>query len=343
MLPSQLKKKKLEALNKPKVHQKIANSFIENVITNKNKTVIKIIYYLSTIVKNFDHSKELNTFVIEKNDMLNYTGLSSTVDIKNNLKKMSKTTITFVNEKEEEEEFISLIPRIKMIYGKGKIEIDMYSKIAKLLIDVVSNYTFIDTRQIMRLHNIHSIRILPILNMINQFNGHAKKQKTYTLNELNQLFETNYKSLSKFDLNVLMKAKNELDKNSPFSFIYETNYDVLGVGRPKAVSITIYPIQKTTQPTKIEPPQLQNNFISYPDLVNQYGLEVVEMDMIVGKIDMDYIFAIRGIEEVEMKRTIHRRSLDYATYVIDNNKQYKDHTKSFLKYIDISFKNGWDF
>lgn len=328
MLPSRLKKKKLEELNKPKVHQKISNSFIENVITNKNPAVIKVVYYLSTILKDFDHSRELNTFIIDRADMLNYTGLSTDTDIKNNLKKMNKTTITFIDEKENVEEFISLIPRIKMIYGKRKVEIDMYSKVAKLIIDVVSNYTFIDTKQLMRLHNVHSLRMLPILNMINQFNGTTKKQRTYPLDELNEIFETNYKSLSKFELNVLKKAKEELDNNSSLTFEYETNYDVLGAGRPKAVSITIKPITKNNY---------QSTIFSHIEEQPKAKEQTAEDKFV----------------QAEKENFIPKNAFAFAEqHQIPDNKlvekfrEFQEWKKgkgnrSFVKYLEIALQNGW--
>ena len=45
---------------------------------------------------------------------------------------MQETSITFINENEEWEEHIVLIPKIEFFYGKNLVEIVMFSKIAKL-------------------------------------------------------------------------------------------------------------------------------------------------------------------------------------------------------------------
>ena len=53
MLPSQYKRQLEQELKKPVVHKKIANTFIENTLHNKTIGAVKIIYYLSTILKEF--------------------------------------------------------------------------------------------------------------------------------------------------------------------------------------------------------------------------------------------------------------------------------------------------
>jgi len=353
MLPSTLKKKRLEEFNKPKVHQKISNSFIENVITNKNSSVIKIVYYLSTILKDFDQNKELNTFIIDRSDMLKFTGLKTDTDIKNNLKKMNKTSISFVDESENIEEYISLLPRIKMIYGKRKVEIDIYSKVAKLIIDVVRNYTFIDTNQLMKLHNIHSLRMLPILNMINQYTLPTKKQKKYTLDNLNDIFETNYKSLNKFDLNVLKKAKTELDNNSNLTFSYETNFDVLGTGRPKAVSITIIPIEKKSSKNKKQTasatPAPAANSAEPTEKAIFSGVNDENFKLIfdnVHKLELEKEFDISPLNQLLINKFhiyLQEQVIVFKQFCIDNNKNYKNLAISFKRHIKGAYTNKLDF
>jgi plasmid replication initiation protein len=146
--------------------------------------------------------------------------------------------------KEELEEYISLIPRIEFLWGKHSINIDIYSKIAKLIIDVRKNYTHLNTHELMKLKKKHSLRLLPILHKIKMNSENEKAKKTYWLDDLNELFGTNYKNLTDIERNILIPAKSELDSHQLQSFKHEINFDNLGKGRPKAMSITIEPITK---------------------------------------------------------------------------------------------------
>ncbi len=152
---------------------------------------------------------------------------------------MQETSISFINEELEEELFINLLPYINIKWGKNEVEIKLFSKIAKLIIDVKRNYTFINTKTLMNLKNKHSLRLLPILNMINQYSDNVAKRKTYELEDINAIFGTNYKRFQEIQRKILEPVKEELDMNSKLTFLYETNFDNFGKGRPKATTITI--------------------------------------------------------------------------------------------------------
>ena len=157
MTPREAKEKKLQNIQEQKARplQKISNNFIQSEIFNLNKNALKTVFYLASILENFDFSKELNTLYIDLQKMFKFTEMTAT-DIKNNLRAMQDTSITFADENEDIEEFIVLIPRIKFHYGKNRVEIDLYSKIAKLILNVKDNYTFINTKSLMSLENKHS-------------------------------------------------------------------------------------------------------------------------------------------------------------------------------------------
>ena len=132
MLPSQLKEKKLKELQSPKIYQKISNSFIENSIANSNMSTLKILYYLSTILKKYNNDKDYNKYTIDIKDMLQYTELSSQ-NIRDNIKKMQQTSISFVDEKNNIESGISLLPEYRFIWNKNKVEIVINKIICKLI------------------------------------------------------------------------------------------------------------------------------------------------------------------------------------------------------------------
>ena len=239
-----MEKKKKEELStqkketKAKPIQKINNSFIENVIHDSNVTALKTVWYLSSILEEVDITKNMLTVTIDLRKMLNYTNLNAQ-DIRQNFKNMQKTSITFINEEEEWEEYITLIPRVEFEWGKNIIHIDIYSKIATLIIDVRKRYTLLNTSELMKLKKKHSLRLLPILNMLKNNDEETKGKKLYRLDELNELFGTNYKNLTDIERNILLPAKEELESHKLQSFKHEINFDNLGKGRPKAMSITL--------------------------------------------------------------------------------------------------------
>ena len=156
------------SLQKLKPMQKISNTFINSTINKSNIGAIKTIFYLATILDKFDFEKDIDLVRIDLNRMLKYTELTAK-DIRNNLKAMQEISISFINEIEQEELMINLLPWIEFKWGKNIIEIKLFSKIARLIIDVNKNYTFINTKNLMMLKKPHSLRLLPLLNRISQY------------------------------------------------------------------------------------------------------------------------------------------------------------------------------
>jgi plasmid replication initiation protein len=240
-----LNEKKRQAKKKPKVHQKIANTFIENAITYSNVNALKTIYYLSTILEKTDMSQMKDDKIIgiriDKREMLKYTEMSAPT-LRKTTKEMQKTSITFVDEKDEIVEGMSLLPRYKLIPNKNIVELDLYVRIAKMIVDVKKNYTMMNIKEIMKLRRSHSVRMLALLNRISTYKTdewEIPKRKHMTLDELNSFFGTNYKTWNEFERSLLKPVKEELDTHSTKSFIYEANYEILGRGRPSFKDVTI--------------------------------------------------------------------------------------------------------
>lgn len=254
MTPRELREKKLKALQEQKFqpHQRISNNFINSAILDLNKNALKTVFYLSTILDEFNFKKDIDTIEIDLRKMFKHTGLTADI-VKDNLKAMQKTSITFVNEKEEIEEFIVLVPRIEFLYGQNKVRIDIYSKIAKLIIDVKDNYQYtpMNIKTILGLTNKHSFRLLPVLNMLSRYDAHIGKRKKYSLADMNDMFGTNYKRFADLKRSVLDPVKEELDNGSTISFTYQINSEKLGAGRPKATSVTIDVIEKNHYQAKL--------------------------------------------------------------------------------------------
>ena len=227
---------------KPKIHQKIANTFIENAIHKSNFSALKTIYYLSTILSEIDMSNMKDDKIvgikIDKRAMLNFTELTADTIIKT-VKRMQETAITFIDETDETIEGMNLLPRYKFVPNKNIVEFDLYVRIAKMIVDVKKNYTNINIKNLMLLKNSHALRTLAMITRISQDDEYIPKRKTMTLDELNLFFGTKYKSWSSIEREIIKPVQEELDNSSLLSFIYESNFERLGRGRPKFKDITI--------------------------------------------------------------------------------------------------------
>ena len=167
-----LEKEKL-AQQKAKPHKKISNTFIDNTIAKSNLGALKTVYYLASIIEKMEEfkpgaEKGMLNIKIDRQKMLKYTELSLP-EIRRNLKRMQETSITFINEDEQWEMGISLLPMYKFNYGKNTIEIELYQKIANLIVEVTGSYTMMNTKQLMSLKSKHSLRLLPLLQKISNY------------------------------------------------------------------------------------------------------------------------------------------------------------------------------
>jgi plasmid replication initiation protein len=245
MLPSKKNIAKIQAKKrgqKPKVHQKIANTFIENAIQKSNFSALKTLYYLSTVLSTVDMTdmkdEKIVGIKIDKRAMLNFTELTADTIIKT-VKRMQETSITFIDEKDNTIEGMNLLPRYKFVPNKNIVELDLYVRIARMIVDVKKNYTNINVKSLMTLKNSHTLRFLAMLNRISQYDENIPKRKVMTLDDMNLFFGTKYKSWSSIEREIVKPIKEELDNLSDLSFIYESNFQKLGRGRPKFDDITI--------------------------------------------------------------------------------------------------------
>lgn len=231
---------------KPKVHQKIANTFIDNAISRSNFSSLKTLYYLSTVLSSTDMSDiqddKIIGIKIDKREMLKFTDLTVDTIIKTT-KQMQETAITFVDA-DGVIEGMSLLPRYKFVPNKNVIELDLYVRIAKMIVDVEKNYTPINIKDLMLVKNAHSLRLLALLCRILNYDKDVAKRKRMSLNELNMLFGTNHKTWTDIERKILKPIKEDLDANSKISFIYEANFDKMGKGRPGFINVDIDPISK---------------------------------------------------------------------------------------------------
>jgi len=235
MLPSKYK----EAKKNPKDNLiGVSNSLIESFIHKNNLIALKILFYIAH-AKFAQSESELLSLNIDSKRLLEYCNTDSRT-VNRNIKKMVETAITYVEEGVYESH-VSLLVEAKINYG-GYIEITMLKKVLELVKKTSGSFSQVDFQNLMKMELKHSIRMLLILEMIKQFGANIPKRKYYTLEDLNGLFGTNYKTMYAFEQKIIVRVKEELDKKSKLSFIYRKKMDkekAGTAGRPTAVGVYI--------------------------------------------------------------------------------------------------------
>jgi plasmid replication initiation protein len=226
----------------------VSNSLVESFVSKSNAVALKMLFYIAK--QRRKESGEVTTFTLSADEFADYCKLDHKT-IRRNITAMRSTSITFVERDSKGritvEEGIVLVPRSKYDYTAKTIEIDMYKKILDLIVEVEERFTTIDVKNVMELESKYSIRMTMILEQIFGFKGtpenwDVKQQKTFTLDDLNDMFDTKYKRFVDFERKVLKPTKEEMDDKSDISFAYRINKGYnspLDRGRPKAIDCTI--------------------------------------------------------------------------------------------------------
>jgi hypothetical protein len=138
-------------------------------------------FYIATILREMELDKykknQLVTIELDKKELQEYTMISDDT-LRRNIKQMQQTSITFIDKENKTQSGVSLIPRYEILFGKNKIVIDLYSQIAKMIIDVEKNYTFMNVKNVMKLDSKHSIRMLGLLNNLDSYSINPTDKKT---------------------------------------------------------------------------------------------------------------------------------------------------------------------
>lgn len=323
MMPYELEE--LQAKEKITPQKKIANNFIQNVITSNTESALKIVWYLASIFNKCDMKNDINTFEVHEKDIEKQTNLDIRT-IRRNLKAMMKTTVTFVDEEKKVDKHRQLIPGLDIQYD-GTIKIDVYTVVAKMIIEVVhENTTFINIPQLLKLNNKHSIRLLPLLETISKYDDTVKKQKTVDLKWCNSFFGTSYKALKYIDTKILSKVKEELDNNSTLTFTYKCNKRPIGKGRPAIVDITITPKANNNYQSTIF-------FQIEQAKVNKKSKQTLE-DLKKDKyIKIENTEILKEIEALVNEQDYVTEMRIFIDYCIDNNKHYDNYARSFLTHL----------
>jgi plasmid replication initiation protein len=322
MTIAEFKRKQREELEKQKSKKilKISNDFIDNTVHNNNLVAIKTIFYLSSVLEKSSLKKGVNTFNININSMLKQID-TTLPNLKKNLKAMQETSISFIDEKKKTEEYINLLPRAKIINGKGLLEIDLYDKIADLIIDVKKNFTPINIEDLVKFKNKHSLRMLPLLFRINTYSDKVGKKKSWRLDEINEFFGTKYKNFHDIERRILKPIKDDIDASSNLTFFYDITFDVIGKGRPKAVSVEIY-LKELDSNNKYLGTKIEVHVSDIGDNITVSDFEIIEVFMISGdrhiKLENNDNFFIINLHGNSVETFVNEHSSKPFDLFIDN-------------------------
>lgn len=217
---------------------KVSNDFVHSIIKKNNHLTLKLLFlmvYRGVIEK----GTNLSSIAIDIRDIKKEINLDFN-HIRQNIKQIQKTLITIQDNKKVID--LVLIPKASYEYDKQLIKIDIYNEVLNELQQLQNKYTIINLDNLLKLNNKHSIRLLTILESINRYDSFIAKTKEYTNEELNELFDTNYKGFREIERAILKPIQAELDELSNLTFIYDVLYDIdtNKVGRKPITGIKIY-------------------------------------------------------------------------------------------------------
>lgn len=227
------------AKEKIKNSLKISNDFVNSIITKNNHLTLKILFYVVQNGTIIEQNSQITTIT------LNLKTLKTNLDLdfknlRQNLKQIQKTLITIQDKKNIID--ITLIPKVVYNYYEQTIELNLFNEVLNELKELKNKFTTIDLDNLINLQNKHSIRLLTILENINGYDDNFGKVKYFSKDELNTLFNTNYKGVKEIERAILKPIQDELDQYSKLSFIYNLEYDIdtMKIGRKPIVGVKIY-------------------------------------------------------------------------------------------------------
>lgn len=224
---------------------KIDNQLIEAFVKKGNLPALKILFYIAST--NIEITGDYMKFNLNTKNICETCNIDLKT-LKRNVKQMSETSISVIDEKSES--YINVLPYVKFGYD-GKATLEMRRDILELIKTTKNQFTIIDASKIMKLGSKHSVRMLMLLEYIKGFDEHVAKRKHYDLEEMNLMFGTKYSKVAEFERKILVPVKEELDATSMLSFVYEVHKDktTATVGRAKALGVIIDLVQNTPQGT----------------------------------------------------------------------------------------------
>ena len=183
---------------------RLFHSLIVEYIQNKDYLKLKIFLYLIQN-KLIAREKECCTIHIDKDEMAKSCGVSSRV-LLNHLKEIKSLTLVSENKQNNQVEYITPFHSLSIVLDEPMMELGIFQKYYISFRSVLERYIYLELSPLFILKTRNAIKMFELLQNI-------EEDKVYTLDELNLLFETNYKSskeLIKKSLNPLVQEFYEL-------------------------------------------------------------------------------------------------------------------------------------
>lgn len=216
----------------------ISNDFVNSIIKKNNSLSIKLLF-LMVFEGEIKKDKTISEITINIKSIKNNLKIDFH-NLRQNLQQIQKTIITIKNKRNIKD--LVLLPGVEYIYEKQLIKISVFNEILDELQQLKNKYTIINLNNLFKLNNKHSIKFIQILEQINNYDTFVAKTKSFTKFELNEMFNTNYKSMIEIERAILKPIQSELDELSNLTFIYDLIYDIdtNKQGRKPITGIKIY-------------------------------------------------------------------------------------------------------
>lgn len=216
----------------------ISNDFVNSIIKKNNSLSIKLLF-LMVFEGEIKKDKTISEITINIKSIKNNLKIDFH-NLRQNLQQIQKTIITIKNKRNIKD--LVLLPGVEYIYEKQLIKISVFNEILDELQQLKNKYTIINLNNLFKLNNKHSIKFIQILEQINNYDTFVAKTKSFTKFELNEMFNTNYKSMIEIERAILKPIQDELNELSNLTFIYDLIYDIdtNRQGRKPITGIKIY-------------------------------------------------------------------------------------------------------
>jgi len=143
----------------------------------------------------------LNTKDIYKKFNINY------LQLKRSLEMLTKPLK--IEEDNKKTKFLGLIQNRYIFYKQtNELEITIYKELLPFFKYIKENYSYVNKELIYNITYKHNLKLYPLLNQVKNM---KHKSIILTLEQLNNMFNTNYKNFNTLNNNILKKNINELN------------------------------------------------------------------------------------------------------------------------------------
>jgi plasmid replication initiation protein len=203
----------------------VSNDFVNGLIRKNNKNTLKLLFYALNSNQIIREEQSNIYLSIDMKELYNIYN-NDFKHIRRDFQKVQKTIITIKNENKRIRD-TQLIKYVDYDLDKQLIELEIDKNIYNEFRNLKNNFTIIKVDNIVKLNNKHSLRLLLLLENMEGWSNKVCKVLEYDLEQLNNLFDTNYKTFPSLIKAVIKPIEKELNEFSYLSFTYSLRYDYM--------------------------------------------------------------------------------------------------------------------